>query len=488
MAGRSAGSVSRDWRVFDFGDLPSYSKRQAAAWNALRRLAGAEARWQTWIAEALTQMLEIPAGFEIRLRQRHTVDSQQRENTFASDTGMLTLGREDFCDVRLRQRSVGNLHARIFAREGRCYIEDLGSNLGTFLNASRLAPNQPTPIAAGDQFAIFPYTFTVEITERWVRGGPVDVHAGPLLPLNPRSLERPSTQSRTGFAIHIRPPDAGFMLEADRVFLEKLSAQLLGPLGSDLERLTLTRADTGLFELLTAAVLERANRDLPFPLQAALDPCGQAQTLKNAGGLAFSFSVKIAELTGTFRLLIGDGAVESLLTATSIAPANPAPHEISWMFPLSAGSVELTSAEAMIVEPGDVVLLAREATLLFPNLPERGWRLQQRPGNISHAIVDKYFERGCLSAMESGPESGTNVGAAPDFTGLPVRMHAIVGEKEMTLGEANLMVAGAIVELEGAKSDPVRIALNGKISGYGELVEVGGKLGIRILSWKAPSA
>jgi type III secretion protein Q len=90
--------------------------------------------------------------------------------------------------------------------------------------------------------------------------------------------------------------------------------------------------------------------------------------------------------------------------------------------------------------------------------------------------------------MESGPESSPNGGAAPDLTGLPVRMHAIIGEKEITLGEANLMVAGAIVELEGAKSDPVRIALNGKIAGYGELVEVGGKLGLRILSWKAPSA
>jgi type III secretion protein Q len=489
VVGRSAGSVSRDWLTFDFGTLPSFSKRQAAAWNALRRLGGAEARWQTWIAEGLAQMLEIPAGFEIRLRQRHTVDTQQRETTFTFSTGTLTLGREDTCDVRLPQRSVGNLHARIFTRDGRCYIEDLASSLGTFLNNSRLVPNHPAVVVTGDEFAIFPYAFTVEVTERWVRGDPVDVHAGPVLPLNPRPIDRPAARNRAAFRIDIYPHGASLLLEADRGFLERLSAQVLGPLGADLaESLRSTRADTGLFELLAAAVLERANRDLPFPLTASLDLCGPAQTdVKGDGALAFSFSVRIATLTGTFRLLVGDQAVQSLADAGSTTAGSPAQLQVSWAFPISAGYAELTSAEAASVESGDVVVLVHESAILFPNAPERGWRLQQHPNNISRATIDKYFERGCLSRMENEPESGAGGGTVPDLTGLPVHVHAIIGEKEMTLAEANLMVTGAIVELDGAKSEPVRIALNGKIAGFGELVEVGGKLGLRILSWKAPS-
>jgi type III secretion system YscQ/HrcQ family protein len=266
---------------------------------------------------------------------------------------------------------------------------------------------------------------------------------------------------------------------------------VLGPLGAEIaERLNVTRADIGVFEVLTAAVLERANRDLPFPLYASLEPCSETQTLRwGDGGLAFSFSVKIAELAGTFRLQAGDHAVESLAAEASIPAENAALQGVSWAFPISAGFAELTSAEAATIEHGDVVVLSRETALLFPNVPERGWRIQQRPGNISQAKVDKYFERGCLSRMESEGQSGVNAGVvAPDLTGLPVRMHAIIGEKEMTLAEAKLMAAGSIVELDGAKSDPVRIALNGKIAGLGELVEVGGKLGIRILSWKAPSA
>jgi type III secretion system YscQ/HrcQ family protein len=486
---RSASNVGRDWRALDFGALPSFSKQQAAAWNALRRFAGAETRWQAWIAEGLAEMLETPAGFEIRLRQRHTVDNEQRETTFTSSTGTLTLGREDTCDVRLPQRSVGNLHTRIFTRDGRCYIEDLASSLGTFLNDSRLVPNQPVVIVNGDEFAIFPYAFTVEVTERWVRGGPVEVHAGPVLPLNPRSIDRPAARNRAAFTIDIHPPGASLLLEADRRFLEELSAQVLGPLGADVaENLGFTCADTGLFELLLAAVLERANRDLPFPLHASLDLCRPPQTQRNSdGGLAFSFSVKIGNLTGTFRLIIADVALQSLADAGPTTVENPALPQISWTFPISAGYTELTSTEAAIVEPGDVVVLVRESAILFPHGPEKGWRVQQRPDNNSRARIDKYLESGFLSRMENQPESGANGGAIPDLTGLPVRVHAIVGEKEMTLAEANLMITGAIVELDGTKSDPVRIALNGKIAGFGELVEVGGKLGVRILSWKAPS-
>ena len=486
--GRSAGSVTRDWRAVDFGVLPSYSKRQAAAWNALRRLTGTEARWQTWIAEGLAPMLEMPAGFEIRLRQRHTVDTQQREIMVTSSTGTLNLGRDDSCDVRLRQRSVGNLHARIFTRDGRCYLEDLGSALGTFLNDSRLAPNQPASVTTGDQFAIFPYAFTVEITERWEPGAPVDVHAGPVLPLNPRAPDT-AARNRATFGIQIHPPGADFLLEADRAFLEKLSAQVLRPLGSDrVERLSLTPVDTGLFEFLAAAVLERANRDLPFPLQASVDSSGSEHGQRaNTARLAFSFCVKIAELTGSFRLLIGDRTIESLPAAASSVPANPALRHVSWAFPISAGYSELTIAEAGIVEPCDIVVLTRETAMLFPNATGRGWRLRQPSGNISQTIVDKYFERGCRSSMESEHDPSANAGASPDFAGLNVLMHAIIGEKQMTLAEAHMMVAGAIVELDGAKSDPVRIALNGRIAGLGELVEVAGQLGIRILSWKAPS-
>jgi flagellar motor switch/type III secretory pathway protein FliN len=444
----------------------------------LNRVVAGGSGWQTWITEGLADLFETPAGMEIRLRQRHAMDPQHGESIFASDAGEITLGRDEGCAIRLAPRSVGNRHARIFTRAGRCYIEDLGSALGTFLNESRLPANQPAPVSTGDQFAIFPYTFTVELTERWVRGVPVEVRAGPVAPLSGAAFHAPVAVDGQRLAIQLQPSAAVFMLEASRSFLERLSAQLLAPVCPQVSaRLGLTTVDTGFLEFLISAVIERVNRDLQFPLQAMLAPaCPLPVYRADECGLTCSFSIRIGELTGTFRLCLSDHAVESL--AYSIAPQNsPAIPQVSWAFPLSAGHVELTGTETALIEPADVVLLTREMALLFPNAPERGWRLQPRAGNLSQAIVDKYFERDCLTERES---------AGPDLAGLPVRMHAIIGEKEMTLAEASLLAAGGIVELDGAKSDPVRIALNGKIAGTGELVEVEGRLGVRILAWRAP--
>jgi type III secretion system YscQ/HrcQ family protein len=444
----------------------------------------AEVGWQTWITEGLADLFESSAGFEIRLRQKHTIDPHQAEVTFTSDAGEIALGRDETCDVRLAPRSVGNRHTRIFTKSGRCYIEDLGSALGTFLNESRLAANQPAPIVTGDRFAIFPYTFTIEVTERWARGVPVEVNAGRVTPV--RSFHALSATNRAAFAVQVHPFGAVFLLEASGAFLEKLSSRLLAPLCvGAAERLGLTPADTGFFELLTAGVLERINCDLPFPLQAALATVGSLPVFRSGErGLAFSFALRISDLTGTFRLLMTEDAAQ-LLAGSPVSQARVAMPEISWTFPLSAGYAELTVAEVALIEPADVVLLTRETAILFPNAHGRGWRLMPS-GNLSQASIDKYFERGRLSESDSEVKAAAESGATPDLAGLPIRMHAIIGEKEMTLAEANLLAPGAIVELDRTKSDPVRIALNGKIAGAGELVEVDGQLGVRILAWRAP--
>jgi serine/threonine-protein kinase len=48
--------------------------------------------------------------------------------------------------------SVSRRHARLFARAGQFFIEDLNSANGTFINgAQRLAPQQPQPLTNGDE-------------------------------------------------------------------------------------------------------------------------------------------------------------------------------------------------------------------------------------------------------------------------------------------------------------------------------------------------
>jgi flagellar motor switch/type III secretory pathway protein FliN len=61
----------------------------------------------------------------------------------------------------------------------------------------------------------------------------------------------------------------------------------------------------------------------------------------------------------------------------------------------------------------------------------------------------------------------------------------VVGQKEFTLAEIQSLGPGTIVELEVLKSDPVRLMVNGKVLGEGELVDVEGKLAVKVLGWRS---
>jgi pSer/pThr/pTyr-binding forkhead associated (FHA) protein len=52
--------------------------------------------------------------------------------------GGLSIGRSQEADLRIEDRYASGLHARIFSREGRTYVEDMSSTNGTLLNDADL--------------------------------------------------------------------------------------------------------------------------------------------------------------------------------------------------------------------------------------------------------------------------------------------------------------------------------------------------------------
>jgi FHA domain len=52
--------------------------------------------------------------------------------------GGLSIGRSAEADVRIDDRYASGVHARIFTREGRTYVEDMNSTNGTLLNDATL--------------------------------------------------------------------------------------------------------------------------------------------------------------------------------------------------------------------------------------------------------------------------------------------------------------------------------------------------------------
>ena len=52
--------------------------------------------------------------------------------------GGLSIGRSQEADLRIDDRYASSLHARVFSREGRAYVEDMNSTNGTLLNDADL--------------------------------------------------------------------------------------------------------------------------------------------------------------------------------------------------------------------------------------------------------------------------------------------------------------------------------------------------------------
>jgi hypothetical protein len=63
-----------------------------------------------------------------------------------------TIGRAPECELRIDDTYASQQHARIFARSGGWYVEDLGSTNGTYVNEQRLVA--PALLQPGDRVRV----------------------------------------------------------------------------------------------------------------------------------------------------------------------------------------------------------------------------------------------------------------------------------------------------------------------------------------------
>jgi pSer/pThr/pTyr-binding forkhead associated (FHA) protein len=85
----------------------------------------------------------------------------------AIDRFPCVVGRHPDCDRRLDDRSVSRRHCAFSLREGRVWVEDLGSLNGTALNGKPL--EGATPLAQDDRLELGHLLFAIRLAE-----GPTD--------------------------------------------------------------------------------------------------------------------------------------------------------------------------------------------------------------------------------------------------------------------------------------------------------------------------
>jgi hypothetical protein len=86
------------------------------------------------------------ARHALRLR---IIDPPDRRGQTYDLSDEMTVGRAPGCGVSITDATVSQLHARLFRRDGRLYLEDLGSTNGTWLNKARVSA--PVPLKRGDR-------------------------------------------------------------------------------------------------------------------------------------------------------------------------------------------------------------------------------------------------------------------------------------------------------------------------------------------------
>ena len=67
-------------------------------------------------------------------------------------SGNMVMGRAPGCELPLDDTFVSQQHARLFAKNGSWYVEDLGSTNGTFVNDQRLGA--PAMVQPGDKVRV----------------------------------------------------------------------------------------------------------------------------------------------------------------------------------------------------------------------------------------------------------------------------------------------------------------------------------------------
>jgi flagellar motor switch/type III secretory pathway protein FliN len=461
-----------------FKGLPAFSREEVTVWNWYSRIAPRGAQWKSWLADIFGHLVQKPAGYQFELLQTHLVDAAFGEKVLNFGSKQeLFIGHSPENDVVLPGKAIADRHARLILRNDELFLQDLGGTLGTYLWDKRIHANKLQPLRNGDQFSVFPFRFRVVLDRRWTPETQIALSQYQLEMVSRAVFSATSPVGWRSFAVNSPAAGKAALFEVNAAFLLEIQRRLLDPL--HVRPRDAVPSDDTLVEFVILALLENLNRRLKLPLQLSLSRAKANAATAFDRGIAVSSSIAVGEIPGQFRIFLPldffpwqkDGGEST----------QECPPGLCWQFPVSVGFVDLSPDEIAHIDPGDVLVTENVVAVLYPNDFSRGWAVVAEASNFRSFRVDKYFQRS--APVETGEATGAVSKA--DVASLPLRLHVILGEKELTFSEIQSLSAGTIVQLETIKPDSVSLMVNGKVLGDGELVEVEGKLAVRVLGWRS---
>lgn len=262
-----------------------------------------------------------------------------------------------------------------------------------------------------------------------------------------------------------------------------LDELIQGMLGKDhLAAAGLLGTDAGCVDYVFALLSERLRTEFAWPFVAELGSwLAPVRIPPDARGLFVTSQVGIRNCSGVVKLFFPFRLLESMRTlAPSPAAVDPW-KEADWACVVELATVPLAAADVRNLAPGDTVVLQPRPRLRLPG-DRAAWGCQLLDSNFRRLCLHNTLER--IPRLETQSHSpSTQSVLEQELQELPVLLQVVLAEKRFTLAELQALSAGALIDLERTETDPVCIAVNGKVLGSGELVRIEEHLGVRILGW-----
>ncbi len=188
-----------------------------------------------------------------------------------------------------------------------------------------------------------------------------------------------------------------------------------------------------------------------------------------------------------------DRGFAAWIEAASSARRRPAPgdaacdlervSEMKLSLPVLTGTSVLTAGELQSIQTGDVILLngcgeSKETILRLGSLSVRGSRSGHRL-----MVAEMHMDEGGagMKTAEVFSSGGSPALDAADVGALPVEITAEAGRVELTVSQVAALTAGDVLTLPEAVLGPVDLRAGSALVARGELVDVEGRRGVRIL-------